>query len=87
MKPEQSMQHLVSSLMEVTGTDQAFEKTRPGRNRRILSLGKGASLKELRKIGMPFMRDVAVLAYPGSCRQVVHRECQPKDIEGVVRRP
>ena len=63
VKPEQSMQHLVSSSTEVTGP-QRFEGVLPQPKRRPAFFGDGALPPEQEKAKNEFYRDVSVLAFP-----------------------
>jgi (4-O-methyl)-D-glucuronate---lignin esterase len=63
IKPEQSMQHLVASAVELTGP-QRFEGPLPRPRRRPAFFGDGALPAELEKAKNEFYLDVAVLAFP-----------------------
>ncbi len=63
VKPEQSMQHLVSSLMEVRGPTMLSRKL-PRPKPKDPFFGEGSFTEELRRDWNAYYRDVAVLAYP-----------------------
>ncbi len=63
VKPEQSMQHLVASAVEVAGPKR-FDDVLPRPQRRPAFFGDGALPPELEKAKNEFYRDVAVLAFP-----------------------
>lgn len=61
--PEQSMQHLVASAIEITGPKR-FEGPLPRPLRRPAFFGDGALPADLEKAKNDYYRDVAVLAFP-----------------------
>ena len=61
--PEQSMQHLVASAIEITGPKR-FEGPLPRPQRRPAFFGDGALPDELEKAQNDYYHDVAVLAFP-----------------------
>ncbi len=61
--PEQSMQHLVASTVEVVGPTQ-MDQVLPQPKRRPAFFGDGAMPEALEKAKNDFYRDVAVLAFP-----------------------
>ena len=63
VKPEQSMQHLVASAVEVAGPKH-FDEVLPRPQRRPAFFGDGALPPELEKAKNEFYRDVLVLAFP-----------------------
>jgi hypothetical protein len=63
VKPEQSMQHLVSSLSEVTGPARVSVKL-PRPKPKQPFFGEGNFTEELKKKWNSYYKDVAVLAYP-----------------------
>ncbi|HEY5910343.1 MAG TPA: glycosyl hydrolase [Verrucomicrobiae bacterium] len=63
VKPEQSMQHLVASSVEVSGPRQ-YGELLPLPKRRPAFFGDGGLPPELEKARNDFYRDVAVLAFP-----------------------
>jgi len=63
VKPEQSMQHLVASAVEVTGPKR-YEEVLPRPQRRPAFFGDGQLPAELEKAKNEFYRDEAVLAFP-----------------------
>jgi hypothetical protein len=63
IKPEQSMQHLVASAVEVTGPKR-FDERLPRPARRPAFFGDGGLPPELEKARNDFYRDVVVLAFP-----------------------
>jgi hypothetical protein len=63
VKPEQSMQHLVASAVEVEGPKH-FDEALPRPQRRPAFFGDGALPPELEKAKNDFYRDVLVLAFP-----------------------
>lgn len=63
VKPEQSMQHLVASTVEVAGPMQ-MNQVLPQPKRRPAFFGDGAMPEALEKAKNDFYRDVAVLAFP-----------------------
>ncbi len=63
VKPEQSMQHIVASAVEVAGP-QRYDGLLPSPQRRKAFFGEGAMPPELEKAKNDFYRDVAVLAFP-----------------------
>ncbi len=68
VKPEQSMQHLVSSSVTVTsGTNKKSSLPLPSLKKPFL--GEGSLTPELKKIRNDFYENVAVLAYPTSLQK------------------
>jgi hypothetical protein len=63
VKPEQSMQHLVASAVEVAGPKH-FEEILPRPQRRPAFFGDGQLPAELEKAKNAFYRDEVVLAFP-----------------------
>lgn len=63
VKPEQSMQHLVASAVDVAGPKR-FEGTLPQPLRRPAFFGDGALPPALEQAKNSYYRDVAVLAFP-----------------------
>ena len=63
VKPEQSMQHLVASAVEVAGPKR-FDEVLPRPQRRPAFFGDGALPPEQEKAKNDFYRDVLVLAFP-----------------------
>jgi hypothetical protein len=63
VKPEQSMQHLVASAVEVAGPKQ-FDEALPQPQRRPAFFGDGQLPPELEKAKNDYYRDVLVLAFP-----------------------
>ncbi len=63
VSPEQSMQHLVGSAVEVTGPKH-FDEVLPRPQRRPAFFGDGALPPELEKAKNEFYRDEVVLAFP-----------------------
>jgi hypothetical protein len=63
VKPEQSMQHLVASAVEVAGP-RRFDEVLPRPQRRPAFFGDGQLPAELEKAKNEFYRDVVVLAFP-----------------------
>jgi hypothetical protein len=63
VKPEQSMQHIVASAMDVAGPGR-FDGGLPLPKRRPAFFGDGALPPEQEKAKNEFYRDVAVLAFP-----------------------
>ena len=63
VKPEQSMQHLVASAVEVTGPKH-FDEVLPRPQRRPAFFGDGQLPPELEQAKNEFYRDVVVLAFP-----------------------
>ncbi len=63
VKPEQSMQHLVASALEVTGPTH-FTGPLPQPKRRPAFFGDGALPAELERAKNDFYRDVTVLVFP-----------------------
>ncbi len=63
VKPEQSMQHIVASAVEVAGPKH-FDEVLPRPKRRPAFFGDGALPPELEKAKNEFYRDVMVLAFP-----------------------
>ncbi len=63
VKPEQSMQHIVASSVEVTGP-RRFEEVLQRPQRRPAFFGDGQLPGELEKAKNEFYRDVMVLAFP-----------------------
>ncbi len=63
VKPEQSMQHIVASAVEVTGPTN-FNAALPQPQPRKPYFGTGGLSEELLKAQNEFYRDVAVLAFP-----------------------
>jgi hypothetical protein len=63
VKPEQSMQHLVASAVEVAGPKH-FDEVLPRPQRRPAFFGDGQLPPELEKAKNEFYRDVVVLAFP-----------------------
>jgi hypothetical protein len=63
VKPEQSMQHLVASAVEVTGPKR-FAEELPKPAPRKPFFGEGALPPDIEKARKEFFRDVAVLAFP-----------------------
>jgi hypothetical protein len=63
VKPEQSMQHLVTSALETTGPKR-FSDLLPRPQRRPAFFGDGALPPALEQAKNEFYRDVAVLAFP-----------------------
>ena len=63
VKPEQSMQHLVASAVEVAGPKR-FNDVLPRPQRRPAFFGDGQLPPELEKAKNEFYRDVLVLAFP-----------------------
>ncbi|MGD0901154.1 MAG: glycosyl hydrolase, partial [Thermoguttaceae bacterium] len=63
VKPEQSMQHIVASAVDVTGPKH-FDEVLPRPQRRPAFFGDGQLPPELEKAKNDFYRDVMVLAFP-----------------------
>lgn len=63
VKPEQSMQHIVASAIEVTGP-ASFDDILPFPKRRPAFFGEGNLPPDQEKAKNEFYRDVAVLAFP-----------------------
>ena len=63
VKPEQSMQHIVASAVEVAGPKR-FDEVLPRPQRRPAFFGDGKLPPELEKAKNDFYRDVMVLAFP-----------------------
>ncbi|MGO8931240.1 MAG: glycosyl hydrolase [Limisphaerales bacterium] len=63
VKPEQSMQHIVASAVDVTGPEH-FDEVLPRPQRRPAFFGDGQLPPELEKAKNDFYRDVVVLAFP-----------------------
>lgn len=63
VKPEQSMQHIVASAVDVAGPKH-FNEVLPRPQRRPAFFGDGALPPELEKAKNDFYRDVMVLAFP-----------------------
>ena len=63
VKPEQSMQHVVASALEVSGP-KTLDEVLPRPQRRPAFFGDGALPPELEKAKNDFYRDVMVLAFP-----------------------
>ena len=63
VKPEESMQHLVASAVEVAGP-QRFDAVLPRPQRRPAFFGDGALPEAQEKAKNDYYRDVAVLAFP-----------------------
>jgi hypothetical protein len=63
VKPEQSMQHLVASALDITGPTN-FAGPLPRPQRRPPFFGDGALPPELERAKNEFYRDVSVLAFP-----------------------
>jgi len=63
VKPEQSMQHIVASAVDVAGPKH-FDEVLPRPKRRPAFFGDGALPPELEKAKNEFYRDVMVLAFP-----------------------
>ena len=82
VKPEQSMQHLVSSLMEVTGPTRLSRKL-PRPKPKDPFFGEGSFTEELRRDWNAYYRDVAVLAYPAPAARSFIANASRKTIEGV----
>ena len=72
VKPEQSMQHLVASAVEVAGPKH-FDEVLPRPQRRPAFFGDGALPPELEKAKNDFYRDVVVLAFPDTDGQRAHQ--------------
>jgi hypothetical protein len=69
VKPEQSMQHLVASAVEVTGP-RRFDDMLPRPQRRPAFFGEGGLPPELKRSMNEFYRDVTVLAFPKPAGEV-----------------
>jgi len=63
VKPEQSMQHIVASAVDITGP-RHFDEVLPRPQRRPAFFGDGQLPPELEKAKNDFYRDVMVLAFP-----------------------
>lgn len=74
VKPSQSMQHLVSSCVEIDGGEKKLIKLPIPLPKRPF-FGEGVFTPELRKEWMSFYEDVAVLAFPSTDTAII------KDIE------